>query len=286
MRPTEFENPLGAAAAPSGCGIYVTDANADDLVDVFDDPASAACGGHGEPEPKQEKTPTSNGGGTSTTSTGPGTGRTATTSTTPGIASTPQAVEELLLGCSKRSLVLNDVLIRGARVALVGSAAKSLDGKKVKITFDGNEQVASAKVGTNGQFSTTAALPPARLRDSNSARYMAESGNQRSLDLKLTRRLSLEPPKTSGRTVTLVGQVVPPLTKPIAAVVVQQQLECGKTTIAKRFTPSPSGHFRITLTVPAAAKAGIYRLTSSVTENPGAKHGFATYSLPLPVILG
>ena len=283
VRPTEFEKPLGAAAAPSGCGIYVTDANADDLVDEFGDPSSAACGGTAEPEPAhKEETPTNNGGGSPGNTSGSSPG---ITSTTPGIAATPQAIEELLLGCSKHALVLNDVLIRGGRVALDGSAARSLDGKKVKIIFDGDKQVATATVGANGQFSTTAPLPPARLRDSNSARYTAEAGSQRSLNLKLTRRLSLEPPKFAGGTVTLVGQVVPPLTKPIASVTVEQVLECGRSSIAKRFRPPASGHFRISLAVPTAAKAGIYRLTSSVTEKPGAKHGFATYSLPLPVIL-
>ena len=60
----------------------------------------------------------------------------------------------------------------------------------------------------------------------------------RSLHLKLTRRLLLEPPTVSGTTVTLTGQVTLPLTKPVAPVVVEQQLECGKTTIAKTFTPA------------------------------------------------
>jgi DNA-binding beta-propeller fold protein YncE len=207
-------------------------------------------------------------------------------SSSAGIASTPRAIEELRLGCSKRSLVLNDVLVRGIRVDLQGSAAKSLDGKRVKIVFDGSKQVASATVGTDGEFATTAPLPPLRLRDSNSARYMAESGSQRSLNLKLARRLSLEPPTFSAGTVTLVGQVVPPLAKPASEVTVSQELECGKTTTAGRFKLSASGHFRIALKVPAAAQAGIYRLTSSVLEKPGAKRGFATYSLPLPVILG
>jgi hypothetical protein len=244
--------------------------------------------GEPEPQPKHEpeQTTSTNSAGNSSGNTPGSLATTPTSSNPPGIATTPQAVEELLLGCSKRSLVLNDALIRGGRVALEGSAAKSLDGKKVKIVFDGAKQVATATIGANGQFSASAPLPPARLRDSNSARYMAESGSQRSLNLKLTRRLSLEPPKASGAAVTLVGQVVPPLTKPIAPVEVQQELECGRTTIAKRFTPSASGHFRITVTVPVAAKAGIYRLISTVTEKPGAKHGFATYSLPLPVILG
>jgi hypothetical protein len=230
----------------------------------------------GEPEPKPgEKVPIANmGAGT-------------TSSSTPGIASTPQAIEEVLLGCTKRALVLNDVLIHGSRVDLEGSAAKSLDGKKVKIVFDGGSRaVASATVGSNGEFSTTAPLPPARSRDSNNARYMAESGSQRSLNLKLTRRLSLEPPTFSGGTVTLVGQVLPPLTKPIATIAVQQELECGKTTVVAHVTPSASGRFRIRVAVPAAAKAGLYRLISSVRENTRSKRGFVTYSLPLPVILG
>jgi hypothetical protein len=242
--------------------------------------------GEVEPEPKQEEKLSTNNTGNTSSSTGSGSSPAGGASSTPGIATTPQAVEELELGCSKRSLVLNDVLIRGGRVALEGSAAKSLDGKQVEILFDGRKRVATATVGSDGEFSTTAPLPPTRLRDSNSARYMAESAGQRSLDLKLTRRLSLEPPRFSGGTVTLVGQVVPPLTKPVAAVSVQQQLECGQSTTVGSFKPSAEGQFRITFKVPAAAKAGLYRLTSSVTEKPGSEHGFTTYSLPLPVILG
>jgi len=235
-----------------------------------------------EPEPTPgEKVPITNtGGGTASSNTPSG------SSSTPGIASTPQAIEELELGCSKRSLVLDDVLIHAGHVALVGSAAKSLHGKTVKIVFDGGKVVASTPVGANGEFSTTAPLPPARLRDGNSARYMAESGSQRSLDLKLTRRLSLEPPSFSGGVVTLVGEVVAPLTKPVAKVSVQQELECGKTTTVGSFKPLATGRFRIMLNVPAVARAGLYRLTSSVAEKPGSKHAFATYSLPLPVILG
>ena len=215
--------------------------------------------------------------------------RTTTTtggSTTPGIATTPQGVEELLLACTKRPLVLNDVLVHGDRVLLEGSAAEDLHGKEVKLIFDGHKQVATATIAADGEFSTSAPLPPVRVRDSNSARYMAALGSQRSLDLKLTRRLILEPPKFSDGTVTLVGQVLPPLGKPVASVSVQQQLECGKATAAGTFKPSRDGHFHITLKVPAAAKAGVYTLITKVVAKPGAKHGFTTYSLPLPVLLG
>lgn len=246
-----------------------------------------------EPEPKPKHEPerpssTSNGGGSEQPASNSGTEAfSAFGGPVAGIASTPAAIEGLLLGCSKRPLILNDVLIRGSRVELEGSAAKSLDGKKVKITFDGGKtSVATTTVGANGEFSTTAPLPPASLRDSNDARYQAESGAQRSLDLKLTRRLSLEPLAVSGDTVTLVGQVMPPLTKPVAKIAVQQELECGKTTVVAHVTPSASGRFRIAVTVPAAARAGVYRLASSVRENTRSSHGFATYSLPLPAAFG
>jgi hypothetical protein len=78
-----------------------------------------------------------------------------------------------------------------------------------------------------------------------------------------------------------------PLTKPIAPIVVEQQLQCGKIKIVKSFTPPASGRFQISLTVPADARAAIYRLTSKVAVNSHAvKHGFTTFSLPLPVAIG
>ncbi len=234
----------------------------------------------------QTFTAASAGSGTSTTTTTSATTGTTSSATTPGIASTPKAIEEVLLGCSGSQLVLNDVFIQGGHVAISGSAAKSLVGKKVKILFDERKQVAMATVGTDGQFATTAPLPSAKLQNSLASRYRAEVGKLRSLNLKLTRRLRLEPPKASGMTVTLSGQVTLPLTKPIAPIAVEEQLECGKATIVKSSTPAASGRFHITVTVPAGAKAGIFRLKSKVAANKHAtRHGFATYSLPLPVAL-
>ncbi len=212
---------------------------------------------------------------------------TTTGSSTAGIASTAAAIEALQLGCGGHKLSLNDVYIRGSRVLLQGSAARSFAGSKVKILFDEKRQVATATVLPDGQYSTTAPLPPARIRSNLDTRYTAEIGSLRSLHVKLTRRLELEPPRASGTTITLSGVVTLPLTKPVAPVVVEQQLECGHTTIAKRFTPPAGGRFHITLTVPAAARAAIYQLTSYVAANAHAtRHGFKTYSLPLPVAIG
>ena len=236
-----------------------------------------ATSGGPAPETKNPATTTNNGTSTSTSS----------TVASVSVATTPKAIEELLNGCSGSPLVLNDVYIQGVHVEIKGSAAKSLVGKQVKILFNEGKQVASATVEANGQYTTTAPLPPAKIRDNLDTRYTAEIGKLRSVHLKLVRRLLLEPLKASGTTITLTGEVTPPLTKPIAPVTVEQQLECGKTTVAKTFTPSASGHFDITVTVPANAKAAIFRLTSKVAANKhSVKHGFTTFSLPLPVALG
>jgi FG-GAP repeat len=207
---------------------------------------------------------------------------------TPGIATTPAAIEELLLGCSGDPLVLNDVYIRGSRVLIAGRAAKSLVGRKVTIVFGtALKKVATAIVQPDGQFTTTAPLPPARIQGDVTTRYMAELGKLRSLHLKLTRRLQLEPPTHAGTTVTLQGHIVLPLTKPVAPIVVEEELECHKTAVVEHVTPPRSGRFHITLTVPAAARAGIFTLKSKVAGNlHSLTHGFTTYSLPLPAALG
>jgi len=311
---TSGSGPFAIAISPDGTGVYVAN-NTEDTVSHF----SVAAGGelsfkgsistlnpaagsqprgiavgsgptsegekHTPPVETPKETPSTTGGASGSTATAGSS--TSTAGASPGVASTPKGIEELLLGCSSSQLVLNDAYIHGGRVLLSGSAAKSLTGKKVKILFNEGKQVATATVGANGEFATTAPLPPAKIRDSLSTRYTAEVGKLRSLHLKLVRRLLLEPLKASGTTVTLTGQVTLPLTKPITPIVVEEQLECGKTVVAKTFTPPSSGRFHIVLTVPANARAGIFRLTSKVAANKHAiKHGFTTFSLPLPVVLG
>jgi hypothetical protein len=231
------------------------------------------------------------GGGSSTSSIANAGDSAALASSVPGAipaASSPAAVEALLLGCGTSRVVLNDAYIDGRRVALAGSAAKSLIGKKVKILFGlSDKQVATATVGADGQFATSAPLPPVKIREALSTRYTAEIGSERSLHLKLTRRLQLQPPTASPSTVELAGRIELPLTKPIAPIVVERQLECGKTVVVDRVTPPSSGRFQISLPAPAGAKAAIYTLKSSVAANRHSLiHGFTTYSLPLPVALG
>ena len=143
--------------------------------------------------------------------------------------------------CTTRNLTLTDVLERGGHVLLVGTAARSLVGRKVKIIFAGRTQVATARIGANGLFSTSAPLPPASMRESNGARYFAEVGTDRSLNLKLTRRLVLDPPATSAATVTLTGEVIPPLTYPAAEIVVRQLVSARSSSPSPASNRAPTG---------------------------------------------
>lgn len=237
--------------------------------------------------PKGGSTGSTGGSSSGNGSTGSGSSSAAGAAAAAAAGPTAQTTEEVLLGCSKRQLVLNDAYIRGGRVVLAGSAAKSLAGRKVAILFNEKRRVASAVVQPNGQFSTTAPLPPAKIRDALSTRYSAAIGSTRSPHLKLTRRLLLEPPVASGTTVTLTGRVTPPLTKPVSPLVVEQQLECGKTKVVETVTPPASGAFRIAVTVPAGTRAAIYTIKSKVAASRRASaKGFTTYSLPLPVAIG
>ena len=218
-----------------------------------------------------------------TTPATPPTPPTTTTATTDPVAPT---VNPVVLGCTKRKLVLNDVLERQGRVALAGAADASLIGQQVTILFNGTQKVAVATVGRDGQFTTTAPLPPAALRTSNSARYTAVIGSQRSLDLKLVRRLILAEPTSSHGKVTLTGQVVAPLARPVATVTVSQQVACGKTTVVMRFKPGPGGRFRLTLPAPVGGTGVIYRLSTSVRHSAASSRVSPTFSLPLPTIIG
>ncbi len=208
------------------------------------------------------------------------------TTTIQPLGPSTDAVERLLLGCGTSELLLSDVYVHGERVAIRGSAAKSLIGKRVRILLNGEHQVASAVVKTDGQYVTTAPLPAKHGRKLLDARYLAQIGTLRSLNLKLTRRLELEAPSASGATVTLSGRLVPPFAKPPRQVVVTEEVECGKPRVVKRFTPSRSGRYRIAVSLPAGTRAAIFRLSSTVAASTHSeKHGFAIFSLPLPVAI-
>jgi PKD repeat protein len=191
-----------------------------------------------------------------------------------------------VLSCSKRKLVLVDVIQQNGRVMLLGLADPSFAGQTVGLVFAvGNKTVASAKVAADGSFQTTAPLPAKSIRATSRARYSAQIGNEISPKLKLERRLIVSSIAASGGAVTIVGRVTKPLAKPASAISVLQRVTCTTTKVVKSFKPAASGKFRVTVPAPAGSEA-VYVLKTSVRKNTRNTKRFPTASLPRPVKLG
>ena len=196
-------------------------------------------------------------------------------------------VADLALSCTRRSLVLIDVVRRNGKVHLFGAASRRFSGQRVKIRFLGSGKVvARPKVRTSGLFTATAKLPRAKLRNSNRARYRAEIRKQRSLRLKLARRLVVTSTRTKGKKVIVAGRVVRPLASPVQRITVKRRVSCGRFKVVKRFKPRADGSFRVTLPAPAKGQAAAYRLQTRVRKFTTNPKTFPTFTLPRYVDLG
>jgi hypothetical protein len=207
----------------------------------------------------------------------------STSTATPAavVSTPPTAAATLALGCSGAKLALTNVHERGPDVILQGAAVASLIGSKVKVLFSNGKQVASTTVSSDGFFTATAPLPPAKIRDTNTANYSAVIGTLHSASLKLTRRLIVSSTQVTGTKVKLSGTVVPPLSRPTAPVLVKVSTSC--TATAKQIAsvkPSKTGAFKVSASIPAGANAAIFTLESKVRPNARTKRAFPTYSLP------
>lgn len=202
-------------------------------------------------------------------------------------ACTPAGAASLLaLQCTKRRLVLTDVLERAGRVRLVGVADRSLVGRRVNIVFLATHRVvAHARVRADGAFSTTAPLPRASLRGTNRARYRAVVGHERSLGLKLRRRMIVSSVHSRGGRVTIAGTVVSPLASPRAPITVRRRISCKRWQVVKRVKPDGSGHFRVTVAGPPGQLAAVYRLTTRVRKSLSNHRTYPTFTLPRTVAL-
>jgi len=195
-----------------------------------------------------------------------------------------QGVAQEQLSCTKRRLALVDVLRQGRRVKLFGVADRALVGKRVSIRFTATgRQVARPVVRRNGEFSATAPLPPAAVRETNRARYEAVVGRERSLRLKLARRMVVTRLTSSRGKVTIAGRVVRPLGRPIQTIVVKRRVSCRRTEVVRRIRPSRTGAFRVTVDAPPRALAATYRLSTKVRKFASNPKLYNTYTLPRAV---
>jgi hypothetical protein len=196
---------------------------------------------------------------------------------------------DLVLGCSDRRVVLEDVFIEGRKVRLLGVAAREFAGRKVTVVFSGTgKTVATVSVGADGHFTATAPLPAKKLRNSNKARYVAKIGSDVSLALKLARRMLVTKVAAAGNRVTIAGKVIGPLpaNSKDRMIKLQRVVACKNAETVKSFAPAKSGSFSVTVDAPAGQKAAVYRLSTRVRKNARTKKLTTTFTLPRAVDFG
>jgi hypothetical protein len=201
-----------------------------------------------------------------------------------------QGVSDQALACTDRKLVLVDVLRQGARVKLLGAANRDYVGRRVAIRLRSTGRiVAHATVHDDGSFRTTAPMPPraqmASHTKANALRYRAEIGKERSLPLKLQRRMIVTELSSRKGKVTIAGRVTRPLTTPVATIRLVRRVSCHKVVLVRRFKPRADGTFRVTVKAPKGQAAAVYRLTTRVREKPSNPRTYPTFTLPRGVAL-
>jgi len=198
----------------------------------------------------------------------------------------PAIAGKTALACTTRSLVLTDVLRKGSRVTITGVADKRFVGQSVTIRFEADGRTAGrALVAPNGTFQTTARLPSRRLRSSNRARYQAVLGKEKSLNLKLERRMYVDRLTSENGTVTVAGRVTRPLGTPVQTITLTRRVSCRDMEVVARFKPAAGGRFSITVDAPKGETSSVYRLGTKVRKTQRNKKLYPTFTLPRGVDL-
>jgi hypothetical protein len=196
-------------------------------------------------------------------------------------------VADLALQCTLRRLVLIDVYEQAGRVRLLGAADRRYVGRRVRIRFTATGRtVARPKVRRDGTFRATAPLPDAKIRPTNRARYIATIRKQRSMKLKLQRRMIVSEMSAHRGVVTIAGRVVGPFTSPMRKVLVKRRVSCREWKVVKRFRPNRDGTFRVRLKAPKDGEAAVYRMTTRVKLYDWFAKTYPTFTLPRYVDLG
>lgn len=199
-----------------------------------------------------------------------------------------QTGADLLLACSERPVVLEDLVPQRGGVQLLGVTDRRFAGQQATIVFvPTGKTVATAKVGADGRFAARAPLPAAKYQSSGEARYEARIGRERSLKLKLTRRMQVTSLRATGGRVTIQGQVAKPLAPKRAdrAIVIERRLTCAKSELVARVMPRADGSFTATVPAPSGQGAAVYRLRTRVARSARDPRLERTFTLPRSVDL-
>jgi len=198
----------------------------------------------------------------------------------------PPTAGDLALACTDRDLVLVEVLPGRTRVRLLGYADRRFVGRTVNLRLRATGRtVARASVRPDGSFRASAPMPSRRLRSTDRARYQAVLGSERSLDLKLERRMRIASMTVRDGRVRIRGRVTRPLARPVQPITVSRRLSCSRSRVVARVRPRRDGTFSVSVPAPGGESAAVYRLSTKVRATEGNPKLFPTFTLPRGVNL-
>jgi hypothetical protein len=191
-----------------------------------------------------------------------------------------ESLADLALQCASQQVVLIDVLDTGRRVKLVGAAAGRYVGRAVEIRLAATGAVVARPiVREDGSFRATARLPARRIRHTNAARYRASIDGERSLPLKLSRRMIVTRTASTARGTTMRGRVTGPLARG-ARITVKRRLSCKRWKVVKRFAMPRDGRFRVTIPHARGATSAVFRMQTTVGARDHRGGPKPTFTLP------
>ena len=180
-----------------------------------------------------------------------------------------------LVLCGQRTISLVRADVRASKVVLSGIVAASLAGQKVQLSvryLGGGakpQKLGSVTPGSDGQFQARVKKPSRKLF--NVARYRAQVGSARSVELKLPQSLASSSLKqVAGGMLELRGQVDRALLGKRNAVVIKRIL-CGRYTTVGQAKPNKKGAYVVRFPSPPSQGSALYRAETKVLARPGSK---------------
>lgn len=197
----------------------------------------------------------------------------------PGKFSSPEA--EAYLQCTKSPVALIDVYGVGSRTYVHGVAEKRYVGRTATIYLrHGKKKVGTAKIGSDGLFAKKVALPPAKIRRTNKARYYAVVSGKKTKALKFSRRMETLGLTATSANATFRGRVVGPLARRPKSITIKQRVTCKTYKTVATVKPDAKGRFTVKLKAPKGTGAVVYRAQTQVINNRRSTKLYPTYTLP------
>ena len=180
-----------------------------------------------------------------------------------------------LILCGQRTISLVRADVRGSKVVLSGIVAASVAGQKVDLSvryLGGKakaQKLGSVTPGAEGQFQARVKKPSRKLF--NVARYRAQVGSAKSVELKLPQSLASSSLKqVAGGMLELRGQVDRTVLGKRNTVVIKRIL-CGKYTTVGQAKPNKKGVYVVRFPSPPSQGSALYRAETKVLARPGSK---------------